>query len=148
MAKAGGARRAPTTKGRALTEDEALVALFIAAMNANGHVSAAEGARAHNLIWSTRRFRRRDGDRLGRLIDRMRTIIEKVEPDLVIAKSARAISLRLRPSAFALVTDLLLVDGTMDRKERRFLERLGQSLRLDADRVARIIEVVRIKNRL
>lgn len=124
------------------------MALFIAAMNANGHVSAAEGARAHNLIWSTRRFRRRDGDRLGRLIDRMRTLVGEEEPDVVIAKSARAISSRLRPSAFALVADLLLADGTMDRKERRFLEQLGQSLRLDAGRVAQMIEVVRIKNRL
>lgn len=148
MAKAGGTRRARPAVGRALSEDEGLVALVIAAMNANDHVSAAEGARAHNLIWSTRRFRRRDGDRLGRLIDRMRTIVEEEEPDVVIAKSARAISARLRPAAFALVTDLLLVDGTMDRKERRFLERLGQSLRLDAGRVARIIEVIRLKNRL
>lgn len=148
MAKAGGTRRARPAAGRALSEDEGLVALVIAAMNANDHVSAAEGARAHNLIWSTRRFRRRDGDRLGRLIDRMRTIVEDEEPEVVIAKSARAISARLRPAAFALVTDLLLVDGTMDRKERRFLERLGQSLRLDAGRVARIIEVIRLKNRL
>ena len=148
MAKAGGTGRTRQAAGRALSEDEALVALVIAAMDANDHVSASEGARAHNLILSTRRFRRRDGDRLGRLIDRMRTVVEEQDAEVVIGKSARAISARLRPAAFALVTDLLLVDGTMDRKERRFLERLGQDLRLDAGRVERIIDVIRLKNRL
>jgi hypothetical protein len=147
MAKAAGGR-ARATRRRRPNEDEALVALFIAAMSANGHVSAAEGARAQNLIWSTRRFRRRDGDRLGRLIDRVRTALEGEDPALTIEKAARAIPARLRPSAFALVTDLVLADGTMDRQERRFLERLGEDLRLNADRVARIIEVVRIKNSL
>lgn len=146
MAKAAGGRARATR--RRPNEDEALVALFIAAMSANGHVSAAEGARAQNLIWSTRRFRQRDGDRLGRLIDRVRTALEGEDPALTIEKAARAIPARLRPSAFALVTDLVLADGTMDRKERRFLERLGEDLRLNADRVARIIEVVRIKNSL
>ncbi len=144
MAKAGGRKAA----GRALGEDEALVTLFIAAMNANGHVSAAEGARAHNLIWSTRRFRRRDGDRLGRLIDRMRTRLEEEEPEALSAEAARALPSRLRAPAFALVTDLVLADGTMDRKERRFLDRLGNDLRLKPDAVNRVIEVVRTKNRL
>lgn len=148
MAKAGGVRRARKAGGRALGEDEALVALFIVAMNANGHVSAAEGARAHNLIWSTRRFRRRDGDRLGRLIDGLRTRLEAEEPQRVIADAARAIPARLRPSAFALVSDLVLADGTIDLKERRFLEQLGSDLRLDANRVGHIIEVMRIKNQL
>jgi hypothetical protein len=36
--------------------DEALIALFIGAMNANGHVAREELARAHHLIWSTKRF--------------------------------------------------------------------------------------------
>jgi hypothetical protein len=31
-------------------------------MDASGHVSAEEATHAHNIIWSTRRFRRRDGD--------------------------------------------------------------------------------------
>jgi hypothetical protein len=36
--------------------DEALIALFIGAMNANDHVAREELARAHHLIWSTKRF--------------------------------------------------------------------------------------------
>jgi len=47
--------------------DEALIALFIGAMNANDHVAREELARAHHLIWSTKRFRRKSGETVGRL---------------------------------------------------------------------------------
>jgi hypothetical protein len=36
--------------------DEALIALFIGAMDANHHVAREELARAHHLIWSTSGF--------------------------------------------------------------------------------------------
>lgn len=144
------ATRTPSRRAarRPLTRDEALVALFIGTMNANDHVSAAEGARAHHLIWSTHQFRRRSGDVVGRLIDRMRTRLEEEGAEAVVHEAARAIPAALRPSAFALVTDLLLADGTIDRKERRFLDRVGADLRLKPEAIARIIDVVRIKNRL
>jgi hypothetical protein len=51
--------------------DEAFIALLIAAMDASGHVSAQEAARAHHVIWSMRRFRHRSGETVGRKIERM-----------------------------------------------------------------------------
>ncbi len=54
-----------------LDADDAFIALLIAAMDASGHVSAEEAARAHNIIWSMRRFRHRSGDTVGRKIERM-----------------------------------------------------------------------------
>jgi hypothetical protein len=62
--KASGARPRP----KRLELDEALIALFIGAMNANDHVAREELARAHHLIWSTKRFRRKSGETVGRLI--------------------------------------------------------------------------------
>ena len=53
--QAGSARQ---RRGKRLELDEALIALFIGAMNANDHVAREELARAHHLIWSTKRFRR------------------------------------------------------------------------------------------
>jgi hypothetical protein len=43
------------------------LALFIGAMDANRHVAREELARAHHLIWSTNRFRRKSGETVGRL---------------------------------------------------------------------------------
>lgn len=82
-----------------LTVDDAFIALFIAAMNANDHVSAAEGARAHHVIWSMRRFRRTPGDTVGRGIERMKRLVESQGQPGVIAAAARAIPRPLRRSA-------------------------------------------------
>jgi hypothetical protein len=133
---------------RALGPDEGLIALFIGAMDANGRIASDEAARAHHLIWSTRRFRRRSGDTVGRLIQDVRTLLEKRGVDAVIADAARAIPRRLRPAAYALVSDLLLADGRIDAGERRFLERLGSMLAIDPGTARQVVDAILLKNQL
>jgi len=147
MATATSRRRDRQRNGR-LTLDEALVALFIGAMNANGHVAADEAARAHHLIWSTRRFRRRSGDIVGKLIEDMRDLAGASDARAVTVRAAKALPTRIRPSAFAVVTDLLLADGTLQRSERRFLRELGSQLQMDQDTARRIVDVIVLKNQL
>ena len=133
---------------RKLELDEALIALFIGAMNANDHVAREELARAHHLIWSTRRFRRKSGETVGRLIDRMKRLLEEQEPATVMAIAAKTIPARLRPSAFAIVADLLLADGKIDARERKFLRRLAANFSIEARMATDVIEVMLVKNHL
>ena len=146
----GGQRRpanpVPTRERIALSADEAFIALFIAAMHANNHMSAAEGARAHHLIWSMNRFRRKSGDTVGRTIERMRQLVGDHSPAGVLAAAAQVIPGPLRLPAFALTADLLLADGTIDAAERRFLTRLGGDLQLSDSEVRRVVEVMLVKN--
>jgi tellurite resistance protein len=131
-----------------LTIDEALIALLIGAMNANGHVAADEAARAHHLIWSTRRFRRRSGEEVGELIDNMRRLAEDTDGRELVERAARVIPVALRPAAFALVVDLLLADGTLGRLERRFLRDVASTLALSPARARQIVDVMLVKNQL
>lgn len=140
----GGGRRRPVRLGL----DQALVALFIGAMNANGHVAADEAARAHHLIWSTRRFRGRSGDAVGKLIEDMRALLEREDADTVMETAARTIPARLRQSVFAVLADLLLADGRLEAQERRFLLRVGEMLAIEPATLRRVIDVVLLKNRL
>lgn len=126
--------------------DDALLALLIGAMNANDHVSPEEGARAHHIIWSMRRFRRKSGETVDRAIERMRALIETHGAPPVIAAAAHALPPRLRQSAFAVATDLVLADGKLEGPERRFLVRLGMHLHLDDKTTRRILDVIAIKN--
>jgi hypothetical protein len=142
----GSVRRAAPRTG--LTLDEALIALFIGGMNANDHVAPDEAARAHHLIWSTRRFRRKSGETVGRLIEKMRDFVGSSDPRAVVQRSAKAIPVRLRPSAFAVLADLLLADGRLGSKERRFLRELGSELRLKPGMVGQILDVMNLKNQL
>jgi tellurite resistance protein len=128
--------------------DEALIALFIGAMDANHHVAREELARAHHLIWSTNRFRRKSGETVGRLIDRMKRLLEEQERSAVMEAAARAIPAKLRPSAFAIVADLLLADGRIDRRERKFLERLAASFNIRARAANELIDAMLVKNHL
>jgi hypothetical protein len=45
---------------RALELDEAVIALFVGAIDANGHVAREELPALNHPLWSTRRFRRSD----------------------------------------------------------------------------------------
>lgn len=134
------------TGASALTIDDAFIALFIAAMHANDHMSAAEAARAQHLIWSMKRFRRKSGETVGRIIERMRQFVSEHGAGTVLASAARAIPARLRLPAFALATDVLLSDGTIEPTERRFLHKLAADFRLDIGEARRIVEVMLIKN--
>ena len=129
-----------------LDADDAFIALLIAAMDASGHVSAEESARAHNIIWSMRRFRHRSGDTVGRKIERMRTLVEKHGASPVIEAAARQIPTRLRAGAFAVAADLVLVDGRMERLEGRFLRQLAVDLGLERHTAKSILDVMRLKN--
>jgi tellurite resistance protein len=145
MKKTGSRRR---QRFRKLELDEAFIALFIGAMNANRQVTPEEAARAHHLIWSTRRFRRKSGETVGRLIDRMKVLLEDQAAQVVIDAAARTIPARQRASAFALVTDLLLADGKVDTQERRFLQRLSADLQIPRGTARQIVEVMLVKNHL
>ena len=133
---------------RDLDIDEALIALFIGAMNANHHVAREELARAHHLIWSTRRFRRKSGETVGRLIDRMKRQLEEQDPEAVIESAARAVPARLRAPAFAVIADLLLADGKIDPRERKFLQRLAADFRMPARLATTVVDGMLLKNRL
>jgi tellurite resistance protein len=138
-------KRQPRAK---LTLDQALVALFIAAMDANGQVSRQELARAQHLIWSTRQFRRTSGERVGALIDRMRALVEGEDSAFVLRQAAAAIPRRLCAPSFAVVADLLLADGTLDARETKFLYGLAADLGMDGQSARQILDVILLKNRL
>jgi tellurite resistance protein len=128
--------------------DQALIALFVGAMEANDRTSADEAARAQHLIWSMRRFRRRSGETVGRLIEDMRRRAGGSDAALLVDRAAAAIPRQHRASAMAVVADLLLADGRLDAKERRFLDRVGATLTLDPTRRRQIVDVMLLKNRL
>ncbi len=142
------AARKPTGRAAVLTPDKALMALFIGAMAANDHVAPEEAERAHHLVWFTRRFRRRSGDAVARLVDDARRLLERSDHLATITRAAHTIPARLRPSAFALLVDLLLADGRLDARERRFLQKVGSDLKIDPERARTVIDVIRLKNQL
>jgi len=129
-----------------LTVDEAFIAILIGAMDANRHVSPEEAARAHHIIWSMKRFRRKSGDRVNRTIEAMRTLIESEGAGRVIAAATRAIPEDLREAAFAVSADLVLADGQIEPAERRFLSMLASNLQVQPRRRDSLVQAMLVKN--
>ena len=103
---------------------------------------------AHQGLRLRKRFRRKSGETVGRLIDRMKRLLEEQEPAAVMEAAARGIPAKLRPSAFATVADLLLADGKIDARERKFLRRLAVDFNIRARVASQVIEAMLVKNHL
>lgn len=123
-----------------------MIAVLIGAMDANEHVSADEAARARNIIWCMRRFRRKSGEAVDRLIERVRERMERDGVAAVLQQAARAIPPRLRPAAFAVAVDVLLADTALERAERQFVFRLAAALAVPRPEADDILRVMQIKN--
>lgn len=129
-----------------LTLDQAIIAILIGSMMANDHVSPEESERAHHVTWSMRRFRRRSGDTVARLIGRVRERIVAEGPAAVVQQASKVIPASLRPSVLAVAADLVLVDGTLQRQERQFLSELARQLKIAPALSLQILKVIAIKN--
>ena len=129
-----------------LTIDQAVIAVLIAAMDANQHVSREEAWRAHHLIWSMRRFRNQPGEKVDRLIDIVRDRMETLGKPAVLQAAARTLPARLRQPVFAAAIDLMLVDTRLERSEKDFVSALATALKVPARLADEILRVLLIKN--
>lgn len=136
----------PLPRLRVLTLDQAIVAVLIGSMLANEHVSPEESERAHHLTWSMRRFRRRSGDTVGRLIARVREHVVAEGPTAVVQQATKVIPPSLRPSVLAVAADLVLADGSLQREERQFLGELARQLKIAPALSLQILKIVALKN--
>jgi hypothetical protein len=78
----------------------------------------------------------------------MKRVLEEQDPAIVIERAALAVPARLRPSAFAVIADLLLADGKIDARERRFLQRLAVDFRIPTRMATNVVDALLVKNHL
>lgn len=141
-------RRKAAAAGRVrpMSVDQAIIAVLVESMLANEHASAEEHERAHHVTWSMRRFKRRSGETVGRLIESVRERILRDGGPAVIQQASKIIPSSLRPSVLAVAADLVLVDGTLQRQERQFLSELARQLKIAPALSLQILKIVAIKN--
>lgn len=82
------------------------------------------------------------------MIFKVRSLLEASDVASVLGVAIKAIPPRMRPSAFAVVADLLFADGSLDTPERRFLRRLGTQMGIGGNAQRRIENVILLKNQL
>ncbi|MEG4318034.1 MULTISPECIES: tellurite resistance TerB family protein [unclassified Microcoleus] len=127
-----------------LTPSEALTAISVLAVAADGEISEAERQTlAANHI---RLFGSYSGEHFQELFKKVLKLSSQYTPAEVFAAAKNALNAQLRETAFAIATDLVLVDGVFTTEEKDFLVELSQALDISEEMGKKIIEVMTIKN--
>ena len=130
-----------------LTMREAVTAILVAAVAADGTLVEQEAERLNALLPSMRLFRQTSAAHLQRLTETALDIIGSTGPDALLPACAEVIPESLRAPLFALAVELVIVDGDVSPTETRFVDSLKSALAIDDEIAANIIEVLLIKSR-
>lgn len=136
----GGGSAAP------FTPPEAFAAIMLAVVAADGDISDEERddfvARANRM----KLFRDIPGGAFSDIIDKLFRILRKEGSTELATRGAAALPPTLKATAFAVATDMIFADGTVEDEERILVEKLQRDLGVDDDLAAKVVEVLAIKN--
>lgn len=147
MSVSEGAPRQTSNNPPPVTVAEAMASLLVAAVAVDGMVSTEEAARMGGLLGTSKVFRQAGNGSTQALANRAIALLTEYGLPAILTGCAKVIPADLRPTAFALATDLALADGRIGDREKAFIDELQVVLNIDDDTAAKIIEVLLIKNR-
>ena len=130
-----------------LSPSEAFAAICLVAIAADGYLSEQEGREMTMLLSRMQLFRSYSNDVMQRLLDKLLSMLKHQGPSSLINLAKTSLPQDLRPTAFALATDLVLADGTVTAQEQAFLDDLYRILEIPGDTALQIVQVMTIKNR-
>ncbi|MEO0488401.1 MAG: tellurite resistance TerB family protein [Cyanobacteria bacterium P01_A01_bin.123] len=130
-----------------LNPAEAFAAIALVAIAADGYLSEQEGREMTMVLSRMHLFRSYSGDVMHRMLDNLLGTLKQQGPGELIAFAKASLPEDLRPTAFAIATDLVLADGTVTPQEQAFLDDLYRILEIPGDTALQIVQVMTIKNR-
>lgn len=130
-----------------LTPAEAVAAITLVAVAFDGHVSTEE----INSVWSTlsrmQLFRSYSSDVVARMFNKLSGLLKRVGAEAILQLAKESLPYELRPTVFAIATDLVLADGSIVSEEEQLLEHLYMLLEIPHNTAIQIIQVMMIKNK-
>lgn len=130
-----------------LNDAEAFAALALTAVAADGTIGEPESIDRKLIISRMKLFRAMTPAEMDAMYGKLVRLIRERGAHDVMNMSAEALRPYLRPTAFAVAAERVLVDGKVEGAEKEFLEKLKKALAIDDDLAMKIVEVAAIKNR-
>ncbi|MDJ0702729.1 MAG: tellurite resistance TerB family protein [Leptolyngbyaceae cyanobacterium MO_188.B28] len=130
-----------------LSPAESIAAICLVAIASDGYLSDQEGKEMTMLLSRMQLFRSYSNDVMQRLMDKLMSLLKQQGPNSLITLAKTSLPHELRQTAFALATDLVLVDGAVTSQEQAFLDDLYRILEIPGDTALQIVQVMTIKNR-
>ena len=133
-----------TTK---LTEAEGMAGIALCAVAADGVITEEEAAGLGTSLSRMNLYSGMSNRDVNKIFEKLIQIVRRNGVDQLMMLSSNAITTPLKPTAFAIATDLLMADGHVAPEEKAFLERIQKSLQVDDPMAVKIVEVIAVKNR-
>lgn len=130
-----------------LSKPEAFAGVMLATIAADGNISDEEAAGFNAVISRMRIFQAQTAAEHRAMIDKLFGILNRSNSEQLLAKAAESLPTELREAAFAVVTDLIFADSSVEDSERVMLEKLQSHLGISDDLALQIVQVMEIKNR-
>lgn len=131
----------------ALSPQDALVAVMIAASAADAEQSTQELLLIDRIIDALPAFEGYDKDRIGSVSQTVRDLFSEEDGlDALLGLVAEALPERFNETAYALACDIVAADGSVHMTEARFLEMLRHDLRVGRLASAAIERAARAKH--
>jgi len=126
------------------SEMEAWLGIMHSCMAADGDVSEAEISRMANLIVYKQHFKLQD---FRTQYTAVVVVHKRVGGKAMIDACAPHVSADYRETLLAIVCELILADGVIDKEEKELAEYITEKLGISAENAMKIVEVMLIKNK-
>jgi tellurite resistance protein len=130
-----------------LTEAEGVAGIALCAIAADGVITEEEAAGLGTTLSRMNLYSGMSNRDVNKIFEKLIKVVRGQGVEQLMTLSATAITPGLRPTAFAIATDLLMADGNVAPEEKRFLEKIQKSLDVNDDLAVKIVEVIAIKNK-
>ena len=130
-----------------LSRSEAVVAVLVGCVAADGVLRAEEAGRLNEALSSTRWALGTGVEATAGGTTRAISLIAEHGLPAVFSACAKAISVEWHATTFALAMDLVLADGRLGDRESACVDTLQSALQIDGDLARTIVDVLLIKNR-
>ncbi|MBK8673805.1 MAG: tellurite resistance TerB family protein [Bacteroidetes bacterium] len=129
-------------------KEESFWALIVAVTAIDGHISDDEVADLITFSNRTKMLCNLNSNQFKSMNDKIFKVLDKEGIQKLIDLGVAGLPSELALSTFAVCTDLVYSDGTVDKDEQLFLENLMGKLNLDTSKAMQIVEVISIKNKI
>ncbi len=135
------------TENRPLNKQEAFASILLVTVAADGHISDEEAQAFNTVINRMQLYHDVNGEQFSHMMDRLIGMLKKYGQDDLLRRAYKGLTPELRLTAFAVCTDLVFADGTVEDEEKETLEKLQRNLEISEEQALQIIDVIQIKNR-
>ena len=130
-----------------LNKQESVAGILLIVVAADGHISDDEAREFGAVVNRMQLFKEQSGNEFSQMIDKLMGLIKKQGAPFVLEKAVQGMPVELQETVFALATDMIFADGSVEDEEKELLENLQAKLTIPDDVALKIIEVLQIKNR-